>query len=490
MRRRRTSQNDHARFGLIVLLIMAAGTYLGFTKQLPWADAWQVKALVADAQELNKGAQVRIAGIAVGEVADVRRGPAGTAEVVLSIKDGGRPLHRDATLNIRPRLFLEGNFFVDLRPGSPSAPELNEGETIPLAQTATAVRIDSVLKVFESDARDKVRDGLREYAAGLSGGGAEAFNDALPTAKPALLGVARTMSALRGSRPDDLSVWLRESSRIAAGLARDERALGDLVTGFARTMRTTALKRDELAATLGEFAALTDRAPAALTEIQRALPSVQRLAVDARPALRAAPAALDDSRPFLAAVDRIVSPALLPGLTRDLTPVLREVRAIAGPLRQLLAVVDPVSRCVSSNIIPVLQSKLDDGRLTSGDPVWKELARASVGLASASQNFDGNGPDLRYSLGFGDQTVSLGEGSTSGDLFARTADPILGSRPPMPAKAPPQRPDVPCEGQRLPDLRAEATLRPPAQDAPPIKLSRERTRALRRLVHGQLESRR
>ena len=486
--RRRDATAHHTRIGLAVLLVISLGTYLGFAKRLPWADDWQVKALVTDAQELNKGAQVRIAGIAVGKVTSVNRGPGGTAEVVLAIDDRGRPLHRDATLTIRPRLFLEGNFFVDLRPGSPSAPELEEDETIPLSQTATAVRIDSVLKVFESDARRDVRDSLREYAAGLSRGGAAAFNDGLPVAAPALTGIAKTASALRGRRPDDLSTFLRESARIAAGFARDERALGDLVTGFARTLRVTAGRRAELAAGVDELAELTARAPAALTEIEDALPAVRTLAREARPALRVAPRTLDASRPFLAAVDRLVDPAVLPGLERDLTPALREVRAIAAPLRALLPGVDRVSRCVSSNVLPVLRAEVDDGSLSTGDPVWRELVRAAVGLTSASQNFDGNGADLRYSLGFGDQTVSLGEGTTTGDLFARTADPILGSRPQMPKQAPPQRPDVPCEGQAVPDLTTSAAPRPPAQPAPPLTLSPKRARALRRLIDGKVGS--
>ena len=487
--RRRASTAEHTRIGIVVLLVIAAGTYLGFTKRLPWADDWQIKALVTDAQELNKGAQVRIAGIAVGKVVSVGRGPAGTAEVTLAIDERGRPLHRDATITVRPRLFLEGNFFVDLRPGSPSAPEMEEDDTIPLAQTATAVRTDSVLRVFETDARKDVRESLREYAAGLSGGGAEAFNEGLPVAGPALTEVARTASALRGLRPDDLSAFLRESARVAAGFARDERALGDLTMGFARTVRATAKQEQSLAAGMAELAELTERAPESLRDIERAVPSLRRLAREARPTLRVTPETLDQSRPFLAAVDRLVAPGVIPALSRDLSPALREIRAIAAPLRALLPPVDRVSRCVSTNVVPVLSAQVDDGPLSSGEPVWKELVRASVGLTSASQNFDGNGPDLRYSLGVGDQTVSLGEGTTTGDLFARTDNPILGSRPQMPKQAPPHRPDVPCAGQALPDLKTSAAPRPPAQAAPPLRTSAKRARALRRLIDGKVGAR-
>lgn len=488
--RPRAKSADPFLVGVVVLLLIAAGTYLGFTKRLPWAGEWQVKAVVSDAQELSKGAQVRIAGIAVGRVTSVRRGPAGTSVVTMAINAAGRPLHRDATLTIRPRLFLEGNFFVDLRPGSPSAPELEEGQTIPLGQTATAVRIDSVLRILESDARNKVRDGLREYAAGLADGGARALNRSLPVWEPALLGTARTMAALRGERGDDLSSFLRESSRIASGLARDEDALGRLVTGFARTMRATATHRTALAATVHEFNDLATHAPPALQDIERALPAVRRLAIAVRPALREAPETFDDARPFLRQVEGLVQPSGLAGLERDLGPALREVRALAAPLSELLGPVGRVSRCVSTNIVPVLTSHVDDGELSTGDPVWQEFLRGAVGLTSASQNFDGNGADLRYSLGVGDQTVSLGSGPSSGDLFARTERPILGSRPQMPSKRPPQRPDVPCAGQPRPRLTTEASPAPVMGKAPPLKLSGKQTRALRRLIDGKTAARR
>ena len=43
----------------------------------------------------------------------------GAAMVTMEMKDAGLPIKEDAELKIRPRIFLEGNFFVDLEPGSP-----------------------------------------------------------------------------------------------------------------------------------------------------------------------------------------------------------------------------------------------------------------------------------------------------------------------------------------------------------------------------------
>ena len=55
----------------------------------------------------------------VGKVTKVEAVEAGedAVKVTMEIEDKGLPIHEDAELKIRPRIFLEGNFFVDLQPG-------------------------------------------------------------------------------------------------------------------------------------------------------------------------------------------------------------------------------------------------------------------------------------------------------------------------------------------------------------------------------------
>src|ERR687896_131229 len=99
-------------------------------------------------------AVVRIAVVNVGEVSKVEPiGDRGAARVTMKIKDEGLPIHEDAELKIRPRIFLEGNFFIDLRPGTPTAPKLKDGGTIPIQQTATPVQFDQILIALQSDTR-------------------------------------------------------------------------------------------------------------------------------------------------------------------------------------------------------------------------------------------------------------------------------------------------------------------------------------------------
>ena len=78
---------------------------------------------------LNAGSPVRIDGVNVGAVTDVRR--AGT-DVVVRIRLRRPPapvVATDARVYARPRIFLEGSYFVDLDPGT--SPPLRNGGRLP-----------------------------------------------------------------------------------------------------------------------------------------------------------------------------------------------------------------------------------------------------------------------------------------------------------------------------------------------------------------------
>ncbi|MBJ7347458.1 MAG: hypothetical protein JHC87_02675, partial [Thermoleophilaceae bacterium] len=63
--------------------------------------------------------------------------------------------------------FLEGNFFVDLEPGSPSSPVLESGDSLPASQTAGPVQFDQLLTSFNYDTRRGLQIGLKEFAGEL-----------------------------------------------------------------------------------------------------------------------------------------------------------------------------------------------------------------------------------------------------------------------------------------------------------------------------------
>jgi len=127
--------------GLVVLIVACIGVFFGFTKHIPFTHGFRVKAVFQSSNSIRENSPVRIAGVNVGKVTKVEGKPGSDAAVVtMEINDKGLPLHKDAEMKIRPRIFLEGNFFVDVSPGTPSAPTIGDGDTIPITQTATPVQ--------------------------------------------------------------------------------------------------------------------------------------------------------------------------------------------------------------------------------------------------------------------------------------------------------------------------------------------------------------
>src|SRR5215210_7499457 len=146
--------------GLVFIAILIPVVFVTFTKYNPFYSPYIVTAYFESANDLKKGYSfVRVAGVNVGQVSQVEALPDGTAKVEMEIEKIGWPIHEDAELKIRPRIFLEGNFFVDIHPGSPSSPVLPDDGTavIPINQTAAPVQLGQVLTTLQADTRENLR---------------------------------------------------------------------------------------------------------------------------------------------------------------------------------------------------------------------------------------------------------------------------------------------------------------------------------------------
>ena len=144
--------------GLTAIIIIAIALYVAFVHKYPWSNPYELKAVFANANNLALNSPVREAGVNVGKVTKIESKEGSSASVVtMALTDEGLPIHKDAELKIRPRIFLEGNFFVDLRPGSASLPELDSDEQIPMTQTSTPEQIDQIHRELQGSARNRAQ---------------------------------------------------------------------------------------------------------------------------------------------------------------------------------------------------------------------------------------------------------------------------------------------------------------------------------------------
>ena len=72
-RRRGNPRITAFRAGLIAIVVTAIAVYLVFGGSLPFQGGFELKAVVTSASELHSRTPVRIAGVEVGKVEDVKR---------------------------------------------------------------------------------------------------------------------------------------------------------------------------------------------------------------------------------------------------------------------------------------------------------------------------------------------------------------------------------------------------------------------------------
>jgi phospholipid/cholesterol/gamma-HCH transport system substrate-binding protein len=488
--RRRTSDEDRVPrkdrsganpfvVGLVVLIVACVGVFFGFTKHVPFTHGFRVKAVFESSNSIRKNSPVRIAGVNVGKVTKVE-GKAGSnaAVVTMEVTDKGLPIHKDATLKIRPRIFLEGNFFVDVSPGSPSAPTIDDGDTIPITQTATPVQFDQVLSTFQSDTRTALQKTLGGLGTGLTykpskaqdtdsdpiargQSAAESLNDAIRYGERSLKGTAIVTDAFLGTEDDDLSELIDGLSRTTEGLGRNEEQLKDLVTNFNTTVAATASEAANLQASIRLLGPTLENANRALDSLNASFPNTRAFAREILPGVRETAATIDASFPWIAQTRGLLGPNELQGVARELSPATRDLAKVIDASLKLLPQADLAAKCTARVVLPTGDVKINDGPLSTGAENYKEFWYTMVGLAGEGQNFDGNGMYVRFQPGGGDQTISLGaSGGIADKLFANAILKPLGTRPAFPGKRPPYKPDVPCYTNRLPNLNGAATGAP------------------------------
>ena len=426
--------------GVIALVLVAVFAWFGFTKANPFSNPFELEAAFRTANGLKPNSPVRIAGVEVGKVVKVKAVPGGGARAEMQIEDRALPIHRDAKLKVRPRIFLEGNFYVDVQPGSPSAPAVENGHLIPATQTAAPVQMGDVLAELQRDAREDLKTFLDEYSRGLSGEGARGFNDSIRYWKGAYRSSALASDATLGDRPHrDIQRVLRGQQRTFAALARDERALKDLVTKFNVTAGALGREDDALRASVPALRDTLRVARPALGSLNGALPSVRAFAVDALPGVRSSDEALRASLPFIRQARLLVRPAELRGLAAQLRLRLPDLVRLNTTTVPLLRQSRALSACTNEVLVPFLQTPVPDVAgepdANTGQKVRFQIQRDFPGLSGESRVFDANYQFFRGS-------------GVPNPTRVQPVIPASGNQPP------PRRPDVPCETQEPPDLHA------------------------------------
>jgi virulence factor Mce-like protein len=451
----------------IVIIVPLLVTYYAFERHFPFLNSQYTDyAIVPNSVNVRSGSPVRIAGIDVGEVTGVSAARHGT-KVAFALDSTALPLHTDATVTIRDRLFLEGGYYLALEPGSPNAPVAPQGFTIQRQDTQTPVQFFQVLSTFDLAARANLEQLLNTANAAFSqlpglpitDSGAYGLKTAIPQLTPILKDISWISKGLSGTRPGDAEKLLDSASVITGTLSDNVNQLVGLITSLNQTSTALASEDDALGSTIVNLNETLQQAPATLTSLNRSLNPLSNLADALTPALRQSPALVSQLSSEISAVYNVIKPGERGPLLRSLRTLLASFPQALTEFGSVFPVTKEVAECLATRITPVLKDDINDGALTTGYPVWKEILHMLPTLASASGDYDGNGHYLRVLLGLGSDSLpsgTLGDLPGVGPLVGTVAGAdgnttIQGIAPHWVGDLSPAvfRPDVPCVSQPL-----------------------------------------
>jgi phospholipid/cholesterol/gamma-HCH transport system substrate-binding protein len=231
-------------------------------------------------------------------------------------------VHTDATAFLRPKTGLK-DMFIELMPGTGTAPVAKEGWQMPLANTLPDVNPDEFLSALDSDTRDYLRLLLNGARGGLEGR-AHDLEQVLKRFEPTYRDIA-AVSGEVAKRREDLERLVHALDDLNTELGNADDDLAELVGASARTFEAFASEHDNIAATVREL-------PSTLRLTTEALGRVERMALVLRPAadiirrpVRALRRANAETLPFAREVAPLLRTDIRP-FVREARPFLRELK--------------------------------------------------------------------------------------------------------------------------------------------------------------------
>jgi hypothetical protein len=274
--------------------------------------------------------------------------------------------------------------------------------------------------------------------------------------------------ALLGTEPHDLSSLIGATSHVFGTLADHEQQLKDLITNLDTTTGALADESTNLSDTVRLLAPTLTTARTSLVHLNETLPFLRTFAIELRPGVAELPATIRAANPWLAQVKPLLSKAELGGIARLLRKGTPGLAGATGAGLKALPSLKKTSNCFANVLIPAGNQVVGD-RFSTGQPNYREGFYGFINLAGESQNFDANGPYVRFQSGGGPQMVRMANpsGLFRGDLLTGFSFPPQGSQPAL-GPVPPINHKVACATQPVPDLNGPAgAVGPPSPQAVP-----------------------
>lgn len=348
------------------------------------SDFYTVTAEFSSARAVmpGQGQTVNIAGVPVGEIGNVTLHN-GVADVELMIRRSHAPIYKNATLLLRPKTPLS-DMYIDMKRGDPSAGEIPDHGTVPLANTRPTVTFDEFLSLFDSDTRDYFQNLLTDAGQGLHNQGANLRNGFKRFPTTGKYGVR--IVKLLDKRHRNIKRAITNLALLAKALGDNSRVFASLIDSSSVTFRTWASQQESIRQIIqlvpGAFGKTADAAEAATPVVEDtavAFKNMQPLAKDLGVSLRSL-------RPFFRDQTKVTRDSFRP-LARDSKPLLEVLSPAATHLAKMTP--DATAATTSFNHLLNIVGYNPKGSTDEGYLYW--LSWFSHISASSFNRADANG---------------------------------------------------------------------------------------------------
>ncbi|MEA2158059.1 MAG: phospholipid/cholesterol/gamma-HCH transport system substrate-binding protein [Solirubrobacteraceae bacterium] len=278
---------------LLVLSVAMAGYILSHERlRFPFIQSSPtiMKAEFSTAQAVTpgQGQTVRVSGVEIGQIGQVSL-KNGIATVEMDINDKYKHMmHTDATALLRPRTGLK-DMFIELNPGTRSAPFAKPGFTIPVSNTLPDINVDEILSSLDGDTRAYLDLLVNGAGQGLKGHGNQ-LAQVLQRFEPTHRDLARLNRAV-AARGTNLTRLVNSLQRLNTALAVKQTQIVRLVDSSSTVFRAFASQDQNISRAIGDLPGTLAQTTATLTKVQTFANQLGPAATNLLPAARSLPAA-------------------------------------------------------------------------------------------------------------------------------------------------------------------------------------------------------
>jgi phospholipid/cholesterol/gamma-HCH transport system substrate-binding protein len=392
---------------LLVFVLLAAKAEI----QSVFTGGRTITAEFADSYKLRAhDSSVKVAGLTVGTVTDLKRTDSGTTIVTMKVDDQAlETLGAKPSARIEPRTILGGRYAIELDAGGGAGDFTGK---IPVDRTKAPVEADKVVEALSKSSREAL-----QRLVGSAQGTLDEADDELAGLLKAAPGVldpgTGVVEASRGTRPGtDLPSLVTDLNTTADVMTRHDGQLDAIARDLRVTSGVLADNRGALAQTLATLPQTLRSTKAGLGGLDESVTELTTTAGDLRPSAPKIANLIDtldpllrDAEPLLADLKPLLHDAR--PAVQDLVPAASDARGVIDDLHGpvLDRVNGPVSKFVLNPWKGTGPYKGGAGGFMADHKFYEELAYMVTNIDRTSMGQDQRGSALSFQAGVGLSSV-------------------------------------------------------------------------------------